>query len=98
MPGPSRMNMDSGARLGETPGRSRVIKMDVAKEDLPDVGRREAAFAHSLADMAKSGIGAGIEEGDPIVRLECGGGDNSAPVQMKRIENVDHSEMARDEL
>jgi hypothetical protein len=86
-----RMNVNGRAGLGEVPGRPGMIEMNVAEKDMAHVVRRKTRNAHFERDGLESGIGAGIEKHDPVVRRKCDRGDYSAVAEVTGVENVDHS-------
>ena len=68
-----------------------MIEMNVAEKNVPDVVRRKTGNAHFEGDGLESGIGAGIEKHDPVVRLKCDRGDYSRVAEVACVVNVDHS-------
>jgi hypothetical protein len=92
MRGSAGMNVDRRAELGEAPGRSGVIEMDVTEKDVANVARREAESGKLVRDAGKRRFRAGIEKHRAIVRLEHGCRDDAAPAEMLGVENVDHDD------
>ena len=86
----ARMDMNRRAQLGETPRRARVIEMDMAEKNVAHIVRREIRRAHRGREILEGRVRPGIEEGDAVVRLERGDGDDAGPAEMLRVENVDH--------
>jgi len=47
------MDVNRGAKLGESPGRAGVIKMNMTEEDMPDVVSRSTNLSKRGYDIVK---------------------------------------------
>ena len=65
----SGVDVNRGACLGETPCRARVIKVNMAEENVTHIGGGETGRVHVSRDVLKSGVRAGVEGARPGVRV-----------------------------
>jgi hypothetical protein len=64
--------------------------MDVTQENMTNVVRGKSRGAHGCGDRLESRFRAGIEERDPVIRLQRDRGDDSRPAKVFCIQDVDH--------
>ena len=87
---PDRVDVDGCASLCEMPGGAAMIEMNVTEKNVADIVRRETGHPHFERKRFESGVGAGIEEHDPVIRLERDRGDDTRLTKVASVENVDH--------
>jgi hypothetical protein len=86
----ARMHVNYRAEFRETPRRAGMIEMDVTEKNMPDITDGEAPL-RKLRDHGLEGrLRAGIEKDQAIIGLERSRGDDAAPAEVLRIENVNH--------
>jgi hypothetical protein len=86
----ARVDVNRRAKLRETPGGAGVIEMDMAEENMPDIPDAEASL-RQLRDHGLEGrLRTGIEENQAVIGLKDSRGDDAAPAEMLRIEDVNH--------
>ena len=91
----TRMDVNCGARIaspartGEAPGCAGVIEMNVAQKNVANIPLLKATFPKIGNHVVESRFRSGIEQRDPIVRLERRRRNDTGVTQLTRIENVD---------
>jgi hypothetical protein len=94
MRGAARMHVNRRTQFGETPGGAGVIEMDVAKKNVTHIARSGAQCGERACDIIEGRFGAGIEEDGAFIGLERRCSDNAGPIEMLRVEDVDHEMIA----
>ena len=84
------MHVNRRAMLRPSPGRTRVIEMNVAQKDMPDVADAETNAPKFGGDIFEGRFRAGVEEDQSFAALHGGHGDDSRATELTCIENVNH--------
>ena len=85
----ARMDVNRRAEFRKAPGGAGVVEMNVAQKHVPDIFGSEACPLELPGQVYESRLWTGVEEHKPIVRLDRCCGDNAAPAELPRIENMD---------
>lgn len=86
--GAAGMDVNGGAKLGETPGRPRVIKMNMTEEDMLNVVSGRPNIFKRSDNVVEGRFRPGIEKGEAVVSFERGCGDNAWPPELNGVEDV----------
>jgi hypothetical protein len=84
------MDVNRRAEFREAPRSTSVIKMNMTEKYLPDVLGGKARLPELLGYVVEGRLRSGVEEQEPIVRLDRCRGDNASPAELSRIENMNH--------
>ena len=85
----ARVDVNRRAEFREAPGGAGVIEMNVAQKHVPDIFGSEACPLDLLDQVYEGRLRTGVEEHEPIVRLQRCSGDDARPAELPRIEYMD---------
>jgi hypothetical protein len=84
------MDVNDRAKLGEAPRRASVIKMNVTKENVPNVRGVKASAAQRGGDVIKGRLWTGVEQHEAISSLKGRRRDNAADAELVGVKDVNH--------
>ena len=82
------MDINRGAQLGETKRGAGVVKMDMAKKDMPDVARTNANRTQPGNYILKCRFRSGIEYNNAVAGFERNDGDHARSAELQRVNDV----------
>jgi hypothetical protein len=82
------MNVNRGPKLGESPGRAGVVKMNMTEEDVPNVVSGSTNLPKRGDDIVKGRLRTGIEKDKAVVRFQRRRGDDARPAELNGVEDV----------
>src|SRR5438477_4134592 len=88
MRNPTRMHVNRGAQLSESPRCAGVVEMDVTKKHMAHVGWLEADLSQLVNNCLERRFGSNIEENKATIGFQCCDGDNIRPAEVASIEHV----------
>ena len=86
--GPARMDVNRRSKLGESPGRAGVIKMNMTEEDVLNIVSGSTKLAKRGDDIVKGRFGTGIEKDKAIAGFQRRRGDDARPGELNGVEDV----------
>ena len=72
----------------ECPGRAGVVEVDVAEQQVPDVGQREAAVGEARLQRVDRRRGAAVEERRPVVGVEQVARDDPLAAEVVEVDGL----------
>jgi hypothetical protein len=68
------------------PRGARVVEVDVAQEQVPEVAQRPPALRQALLERGDGGRRAAVEEREPVLRVEQVAADDALGAEMVEID------------
>ena len=84
----ARMHVNCGAELCKTPGRARMIEMDVTKKRMADVSWLEADLSQLANNSLERRFRPSVEENQATIGFQCCDRDDIRPTKVVGIEYV----------
>jgi hypothetical protein len=84
----TRMNINRGPKLGESPGRAGVVKMNMTEEDVPNVVSRRTKPPKRSYDIVKGRLRSGVEKDKALIRFQRGRCNDAQPADLNGVEGV----------
>jgi hypothetical protein len=84
----TRMHVNRGAQLSESPRCAGMIKMDVTQKRVAHVGGLEAEFSQLSNNSLEGGFRPNIKENKAAIGFQCGDREDICPAEMAGIQNV----------
>jgi hypothetical protein len=76
----------------EGPGCAGVVEVDVAEQEVPDVGQGEAAVGEARLQRLDCGGGPAVEERRPVVGVEQIARDDPLAAEMVEVDGLEYGQ------
>ena len=80
------MDLEVGVVPHERSGGTRMVEVDVAEEEMPDVGQGDAAVRQAFLERGNRACRAAVEEGEAVAGLEEIAADDAVRAEVVEVD------------